>query len=74
MKIFLILLLLPLQLLSQTTSPKPGNADLHKLFDDADEEFLKMNPVAATFRGDNRIMINCLSISRTATGKNKKHP
>jgi len=54
MKIFLILLLLPLQLLSQTTSPKPGNADLHKLFDDADEEFLKMNPVAATFRGDNR--------------------
>ena len=54
MKNILLLLLLPIQLLAQTTSSKPANAELHKLFDDADEEFLKLNPISATFRGDNR--------------------
>ena len=54
MKSLLFLLLLPLQLFAQPTSLRPVNGELHKLFDDADEEFLKLNPISATFRGDNR--------------------
>jgi uncharacterized protein (DUF885 family) len=54
MKSLWFLLLLPLQLFAQSPSSRPVNAELHKLFDDADEEFLKLNPISATFRGDNR--------------------
>src|SRR5215510_7058995 len=52
MKKYFLLFLLPLQVLSQ--SSKPANTGLQKLFAQADEEFLKLNPVGATFRGDNR--------------------
>src|SRR5262245_7110825 len=52
MKKYFFLFLLPLQVLSQ--SSKPSNTELQKLFEQADEEFLKLNPVGATFRGDNR--------------------
>ncbi len=53
MKKYLVLLFLPFQLLAQT-SAKPANPELQKLFEQADEEFLKLNPIGATFRGDNR--------------------
>lgn len=39
---------------AQPTAPEPGNKELTALFDSYYEEFLKMNPVNATFNGDNR--------------------
>ena len=56
MKKFLALLLLPLHLFSQpaTKTQKADNSALQALFDQADEESLRLNPVNATFRGDNR--------------------
>ena len=53
MKKYLVLLFLPLHVLAQT-STKPANAELQKLFQQVDEEFLRLNPIGATFRGDNR--------------------
>src|SRR3954463_13143992 len=69
--ILLLLAASSLQLSAFSQSAKSLNEALHKFFDQVDEEALKLDPVSATFRGDNRYN-SLLTIDFTESNRGKQ--